>query len=43
MLSVRTQTKCDKLEASCREEENKHWQKILKLVEKNKVLKNVID
>ena len=38
VLQVRAQRKCSALEASCRENENEHWQKMAKLEEKNKVL-----
>ena len=37
VLQVRAQGKCEKLENACREEENRHWQKMAKLEEKNKV------
>jgi hypothetical protein len=42
VLQVRVQGKCDKLETACREEENKHWQKMAKLEEKNKVKLNLL-
>ena len=37
ILQVRAQNKCEKLETACRVEENKHWQQMAKLEEKNKV------